>query len=559
MAKQYKNYVNGEWKTSENEITIYAPANGEELGSVPAMSQAEVDEVYAAAKAALPAWRALSYAERAAYLHKAADILERDAEKIGQVLSKEISKGLKSAIGEVVRTAEIIHYAAEEGLRLEGEVLEGGAFDAGSKKKIAVVRREPVGLVLAISPFNYPVNLAGSKIAPALIAGDVVAFKPPTQGSISGLLLVEAFVEAGIPAGVLNSITGRGSVIGDYIVEHKAVDFINFTGSTPVGENIGRLAAMRPIMLELGGKDAAIVLEDADLDLTAKNIVAGAFDGIPAGVLNSITGRGSVIGDYIVEHKAVDFINFTGSTPVGENIGRLAAMRPIMLELGGKDAAIVLEDADLDLTAKNIVAGAFDYSGQRCTAIKRVLVMDSVADELVEKVTALVGNITVGMPEESASVTPLIDTKAADFVQGLIDDAVEQGATAKTELKREGNLIYPAVFDHVTTDMRLAWEEPFGPVLPFIRVSSVEEAIKISNESEFGLQGAVFTQDYPRAFAIAEQLEVGTVHINNKTQRGTDNFPFLGVKGSGAGTQGVKYSIEAMTRVKSTVFDIANY
>ena len=201
--------------------------------------------------------------------------------------------------------------------------------------------------------------------------------------------------------------------------------------------------------------------------------------GIPAGVLNSITGRGSVIGDYIVEHKAVDFINFTGSTPVGENIGRLAAMRPIMLELGGKDAAIVLEDADLDLTAKNIVAGAFDYSGQRCTAIKRVLVMDSVADELVEKVTALVGNITVGMPEESASVTPLIDTKAADFVQGLIDDAVEQGATAKTELKREGNLIYPAVFDHVTTDMRLAWEEPFGPVLPFIRVSSVEEAIKI--------------------------------------------------------------------------------
>ena len=319
--------------------------------------------------------------------------------------------------------------------------------------------------------------MAGSIIAPALIAGDVVAFKPPTQGSISGLLLVEAFVEAGIPAGVLNSITGRGSVIGDYIVEHKAVDFINFTGSTPVGENIGRLAAMRPIMLELGGKDAAIVLEDADLDLTAKNIVAGAFD----------------------------------------------------------------------------------YSGQRCTAIKRVLVMDSVADELVEKVTALVGNITVGMPEESASVTPLIDTKAADFVQGLIDDAVEQGATAKTELKREGNLIYPAVFDHVTTDMRLAWEEPFGPVLPFIRVSSVEEAIKISNESEFGLQGAVFTQDYPRAFAIAEQLEVGTVHINNKTQRGTDNFPFLGVKGSGAGTQGVKYSIEAMTRVKSTVFDIANY
>lgn len=477
MAKQYKNYVNGEWKTSENSITIYAPANGEELGSVPAMSQAEVDEVYAAAKAALPAWRALSYAERAAYLHKAADILERDADKIGRVLSKEISKGLKSAIGEVVRTAEIIHYAAEEGLRLEGEVLEGGAFDAGSKKKIAVVRREPVGLVLAISPFNYPVNLAGSKIAPALIAGDVVAFKPPTQGSISGLLLVEAFVEAGIPAGVLNSITGRGSVIGDYIVEHKAVDFINFTGSTPVGENIGRLAAMRPIMLELGGKDSAIVLEDADLDLAAKNIVAGAYG----------------------------------------------------------------------------------YSGQRCTAVKRVLVMDSIADKLVEKVSALVNNLTVGMPEDNADITPLIDTKAADYVEGLIKDAQEKGAKEVISFKREGNLISPVLFDNVTTDMRLAWEEPFGPVLPFIRVNSVEEAIEISNKSEYGLQASVFTNNFPLAFKIAEQLEVGTVHINNKTQRGTDNFPFLGVKGSGAGTQGVKYSIEAMTRVKSTVFDIAKY
>ena len=474
MAKQYKNYVNGEWKTSENEITIYAPASGEELGSVPAMSQAEVDEVYAAAKAALPAWRALSYAERAAYLHKAADILERDAEKIGQVLSKEISKGLKSSIGEVVRTAEIIHYAAEEGLRMEGEVLEGGSFDAGSKKKIAVVRREPVGLVLAISPFNYPVNLAGSKIAPALIAGDVVAFKPPTQGSISGLLLVEAFVEAGIPAGVLNSITGRGSVIGDYIVEHKAVDFINFTGSTPIGERIGRLAGMRPIMLELGGKDAALVLEDADL-----------------------------------EHAA-----------------------------------------------KQIVAGAFSYSGQRCTAIKRVIVLESVADKLATLLQAEVAKLTVGDPFDNADITPVIDNASADFIWGLIEDAQEKGAQALTPIKREGNLLWPVLFDQVTKDMKVAWEEPFGPVLPIIRVASVEEAIAFANESEFGLQSSVFTNDFKKAFEIAEKLEVGTVHINNKTQRGPDNFPFLGVKGSGAGVQGIKYSIEAMTNVKSIVFDV---
>lgn len=475
MTKQYKNLVNGEWKLSENEIKIYAPATGEELGSVPAMSTEEVDYVYQSAKNAFQAWRELSYVERATILHKAADILVRDAEKIGAILSKEVAKGHKAAVSEVVRTAEIINYAAEEGIRMEGEVLEGGSFEASSKKKIAIVRHEPVGLVLAISPFNYPINLAGSKIAPALIAGNVVALKPPTQGSISGLLLAEVFAEAGVPAGVFNTITGRGSVIGDYIVEHEAVNFINFTGSTPVGERIGQLAGMRPIMLELGGKDSAIVLEDADLALAAKNIVAGAFG----------------------------------------------------------------------------------YSGQRCTAVKRVLVMDSVADELEKHVCDLVKNLSVGMPEDNADITPLIDTKAADFVEGLITDANEKGAKALTEIKREGNLISPVVFDHVTTDMRLAWEEPFGPVLPFIRVNSLEEAIDISNASEYGLQASVFTNNFPQAFAIAEKLEVGTVHINNKTQRGTDNFPFLGAKKSGAGVQGVKYSIDAMTNLKSIVFNIA--
>ncbi|HEL0593534.1 TPA: NADP-dependent glyceraldehyde-3-phosphate dehydrogenase [Streptococcus equi subsp. zooepidemicus] len=474
MAKQYKNLVNGEWKLSENEIKIYAPATGEELGSVPAMSREEVDQVYASARAALADWRALSYVERAAYLHKAADILVRDAEKIGAVLSKEVAKGYKAAISEVIRTAEIINYAAEEGLRMEGEVLEGGSFEAASKKKIAIVRREPVGLVLAISPFNYPINLAGSKIAPALIAGNVVALKPPTQGSISGLLLAEAFAEAGLPAGVFNTITGRSSVIGDYIVEHEAVNFINFTGSTPIGERIGKLAGMRPIMLELGGKDSAIVLEDADIALAAKNIVAGAFG----------------------------------------------------------------------------------YSGQRCTAVKRVLVMESVADQLVAEIKGLVEKLLIGMPEDNADITPLIDTKAADFVEGLVNDAADKGAQALTEIKRDGNLICPILFDKVTTDMRLAWEEPFGPVLPVIRVSSVEEAISISNQSEYGLQASIFTSNFPQAFAIAEKLEVGTVHINNKTQRGTDNFPFLGAKKSGAGVQGVKYSIEAMTSLKSVVFDI---
>ena len=471
---RYQNLVNGEWKSSEKEITIYSPINQEELGTVPAMSQAEVDEAMQAARATLPAWRALSAVERAAYLHKTAAILERDKEEIGTILAKEVAKGIKAAIGEVVRTADLIRYAAEEGLRITGQAMEGGGFEAASKNKLAVVRREPVGVVLAIAPFNYPVNLSGSKIAPALIAGNVVMFKPPTQGSISGLLLAKAFEEAGIPAGVFNTITGRGSEIGDYIIEHKEVNFINFTGSTPIGERIGRLAGMRPIMLELGGKDAALVLEDADL-----------------------------------EHAA-----------------------------------------------KQIVAGAFSYSGQRCTAIKRVIVLESVADKLVTLLQAEVAKLTVGNPFDNADITPVIDNASADFIWGLIEDAQEKGAQALTPIKREDNLLWPVLFDQVTKDMKVAWEEPFGPVLPIIRVANVEEAIAFANESEFGLQSSVFTNDFKKAFEIAEKLEVGTVHINNKTQRGPDNFPFLGVKGSGAGVQGIKYSIEAMTNVKSIVFDV---
>lgn len=471
---RYQNLVNGKWKSSEQEITIYSPINQEELGTVPAMTQTEADEAMQAARAALPAWRALSAIERAAYLHKTATILERDKEKIGTILAKEVAKGIKAAIGEVVRTADLIRYAAEEGLRITGQAMEGGGFEAASKNKLAVVRREPVGIVLAIAPFNYPVNLSASKIAPALIAGNVVMLKPPTQGSISGLLLAKAFEKAGIPAGVFNTITGRGSEIGDYIIEHKEVNFINFTGSTPIGERIGRLAGMRPIMLELGGKDAALVLEDADL-----------------------------------EHAA-----------------------------------------------KQIVAGAFSYSGQRCTAIKRVIVLESVADKLATLLQEEVSKLTVGDPFDNADITPVIDNASADFIWGLIEDAQEKEAQALTPIKREGNLLWPVLFDQVTKDMKVAWEEPFGPVLPIIRVASVEEAIAFANESEFGLQSSVFTNDFKKAFEIAEKLEVGTVHINNKTQRGPDNFPFLGVKGSGAGVQGIKYSIEAMTNVKSIVFDV---
>ena len=444
---KYQNLVNGEWVHSAKEITIYSPINNEELGTIPSMSKEEVDIAMETGKKALESWRNLSAVERARYLYKAADILERDKEIIGEILTKEVAKGYKSAVGEVVRTADLIRYSAEEGLRTVGEIIEGGSFEAASNRKVAMVRREPVGLVLAIAPFNYPVNLSASKIAPALIGGNVVLFKPP------------------------------------------------------------------------------------------------------------ITGKGSEIGDYLIEHKNVDFINFTGSTKTGKRIGELAGMKPILLELGGKDGAIVAADADLEKAAKDIVSGAFSYSGQRCTAIKRVLVVEEVADKLASLIKENVSKLTVGNPFDNADITPLIDLKAADFIEGLMEDALAKGAIPLNPVKMEENLLWPVVFDNVTLDMQIAWEEPFGPVLPIIRVKSLDEAVKICNESEYGLQSSVFTKDYQKAFDIASRLEVGTVHINNKTQRGPDNFPFLGIKGSGVGVQGIKYSIESMTKIKSIVFD----
>ena len=473
----YKNLLNGEWVASRSgrRDKIFAPSGGSLVGEVPAISREEADEFVKTAAAAQKSWAEIPLNERAAMIHKAADILDREKETVADVLSREIAKNKKSSLAEIVRTVDFMHFTAEEGKRVTGESLSSGVFPGYDQSKLSIVTRVPLGVVLAIAPFNYPINLSASKIAPALVAGNAVVHKPPTQGSVSALYLGRVFCEAGIPPGVLNVITGQGREIGDYLIAHPSVNMIAFTGSSKVGRHIAQLAGMKPLLLELGGKDAAIVLEDADMALTAKNIVAGAFS----------------------------------------------------------------------------------YSGQRCTAVKRILVLETVADRLIEQILLLMKKLSVGKPEENAEITPLISQEAADYVQELIDDALRKGAKLLIGNKREKNLIYPALFDRVTTDMRLAWEEPFGPVLPVLRVANIEEAVKIANDSEYGLQSSVFTQNIDAAFRIAARLEVGTVQINGKTERGPDHFPFIGVKSSGMGTQGVRYSIEAMTRAKAVVLNFA--
>ncbi|GJV95628.1 NADP-dependent glyceraldehyde-3-phosphate dehydrogenase [Tanacetum coccineum] len=289
--------------------------------------------------------------------------------------------------------------------------------------------------------------------------------------------------------------------------------------------------------------------------------------GFPKGLISCVTGKGSEIGDFLTMHPGVNCISFTGGD-TGVAISKKAGMVPLQMELGGKDACIVLEDADLDLVAANIIKGGFGYSyvkrkifgsvysGQRCTAVKVVLVIESVAEALVEKVNAKVAKLKVGPPEDDCDITPVVSESSANFIEGLAKDAHTKGATFCQEYKREGNLIWPLLLDNVRPDMRIAWEEPFGPIVPVIRINSIEEGIYHCNASNFGLQGCVFTKDINKAILISDAMETGIVQINSAPARGPDHFPFQGLKDSGIGSQGITNSINMMTKIKSTVINL---
>lgn len=455
-------------------IDVRSPVDGSMVGKVHEFTPTEIDEALGYVAAHQPAWADRPIEERSRLLHQAADALERETSSVADILVMEIAKARKDARDEVTRSADFIRHTAEEVKRIAGEAQFSDSFPGQRRNKLAVSYRVPHGVVLAIPPFNYPVNLAVSKIAPGLAAGNAVILKPPSQGSVVGTVLGRLFVEAGIPGEVLQVVTGRGSRVGDHLVGHPLVDMITFTGSSETGK--------------------------------------------------ALTKR--------------------------------AEMVPLLLELGGKDAAIVLPDADLEAAASQIVAGAFAYAGQRCTAVKRVLAVESIADDLVAALDVAVEGLTTGDPRDDAIVTPLVDPGAAPRAEELVAQAVASGARLVRGGTREGNLVQPTLVDLVTRDMALAWVEPFAPVLPVIRVKNAAEAVRVANASEYGLQAAVFSRDIDAAMQIALQLDVGTVQINGRTARGPDHFPFIGTKSSGMGAQGVRYSIEAMTRLKSVVFNL---
>ncbi|KAG6536986.1 hypothetical protein ZIOFF_002064 [Zingiber officinale] len=511
----YKYYADGEWKTSASgkSVSIINPTTRKPQFKVQACTQEEVNKVMEAAKVAQKLWARTPLWKRAELLHKAAAILKEHKSPIAECLVKEIAKPARDAVTEVVRSGDLVSYTAEEGVRVlgEGKFLVSDSFPGNERTKYCLSSKIPLGVVLAIPPFNYPVNLAVSKIAPALIAGNALVLKPPTQGAVAALHMIHCFHLAGFPKGLISAVTGKGSEIGDFLTMHPGVNCISFTGGD-TGIAISKKAGMIPLQMELGGKDACIVLEDADLDLVAANIVKGGY-----------------------------------------------SYRSILIFISCGN----LEEVSTDFICRRLYSARFKFclpfvhhSGQRCTAVKVVLIMDSIADVVIEKVKAKMAKLTVGPPEENCDITPVVTESSANFIEDLVMDAKEKGATFCQEYRREGNLIWPLLLDHVRPDMRIAWEEPFGPVLPVIRITNVEEGIHHCNASNFGLQGCIFTRDINKAIMISDAMETGTVQINSAPARGPDHFPFQGLKESGIGSQGITNTINMMTKIKSTVINL---
>ncbi|ATZ16524.1 glyceraldehyde-3-phosphate dehydrogenase (NADP+) [Entomoplasma freundtii] len=463
--------IDGKKVTSKQVVEIINPDGFSVIGTVPALSTLEINEAYAAARRAQKNWEAVTLLKRIEILKKWRNLIAEHETELATIMMKEIAKGYKEALNEVRRTVEYIDYTFEEAKRLQPSAFTGEEF--GISNKLGIFERVAKGVGLAISPFNYPLNLAISKIMPALVMGNTLVFKPATAGSL-------------------------------------------------VGTKLGELA------------------------LSAQ---------LPAGIFNVVTGRGREIGDILVKNQEINFISFTGSVDVGINLLETAITKDVVLELGGKDPALVLDDLQLDKYAKQIVAGAYGYSGQRCTAIKRVLTTDPIADRLIPHLIKEIDKLAVGSPKENAAITPVIDQKAANYVLKLMDDAVADGAKVLVGGQHRANLIWPTLVDHVTPKMALAWEEPFGPVLPIIRLKNRDEMIAVANASKFGLQASVFSQEITPALIVAKELEVGTVNINGKSQRGPDSFPFLGVKDSGFGVQGIRETLLSVTRVKGLVIN----
>lgn len=473
-----KYFDGSSWKVSISgkTSTVLSPADASLVGTLQVVTHAEIDEALTKAKKAQTAWEHTPLHARIKIIHLASDWIRQFEEYLTALLMREVGKTHDDAKSEILRTADLMDYFADEAQSIKGETLDSDNFPGFDKGRIALIERAAQGVVLCIAPFNYPINLAASKIAPALLMGNAVVFKPPTQGGIIGTHLTQAFVKAGVPEGVISCLTGGGAEIGDYLVSHPMVDMVAFTGSSETGVAIATKAPMKPLLFECGGNNPSIVLPDADMTLTARELVKGSFS----------------------------------------------------------------------------------YSGQRCTAIKYVLATSEVMEKVIPAVEKTMDELIHegdSRSPETKMVGPVVSEKVAQEIMSVIEEAKTQGAVVLRGGTRKGAIVSATLLKNVTPTMNIVAKEIFGPVLSFITVKDTAEAVSIVNASTFGLQASVFTKDEGTGLVVAGTLNTGTVQINGSPQRGPDHFPFLGIKHSGVGVQGVRYSLEAMSRLRPIVIN----
>src|SRR3954464_11122461 len=457
----YRNFIGGKWIESSSTISWQNinPANTDDiLGTIRQATREEARAAVEAASSAFRDWRATPAPARGKIVAKAARLMEENKEELAQLLTHEEGKTIGESRGELQRSINVADFCAGESRRMNGETIQSEV-----PSNFAYPAQQPLGVVACVTPWNFPVAIPVWKIAPALVAGNAVVFKPASLTPATAVRIVEIFEEAGIPKGVLNLILGSGSDAGDEIINHPAVKAVSFTGSNQVGIRL----------------------------------------------YEEVSRRGA---------KA-------------------------QCEMGGKNPVVVLEDADLDLAVESTAQGAFGSSGQRCTATSRAGVINDVADEFVAALVKRAQSMRIGAGNDpQTEMGPSVDENQFKTVLSYIDIGREDGATlicggsrAEGDGLDKGYFVHPAVFDHVTSEMRIAREEIFGPVLSVLRVKDFDEAMRVANDCEYGLSSSIFTNDTNLVYRFVDEIESGMTHINSPTTGGEAHIPFGGIKHTGLG------------------------
>jgi len=480
-AKTFQNYIDGEWvdAASGEKFESTSPANGEAIGVFPRSSAEDVERAVAAAKRAYEDWRLVPAPKRGEILFRFAHLLSEQKEDLAQLMAHEMGKVLPEARGDVQEAIDMAYYMGGEGRRLFGQTTPSELRD-----KFNMSVRQPIGVVGVITPWNFPIAIPSWKILPALVCGNTVVFKPATDTPALGERFVELLVGAGLPAGVVNIVHGGGGEVGNALVEHPDVPVISLTGSRETGVAVTKTGADR--------------------------------------------------------------------------------LKHIHLELGGKNAIVVLDDAELDLAVEGIIWSAFGTSGQRCTAASRVIAHEAVYDELVSRLVEEAEKMRLGYGwDEETDVGPVINQAALEKVHSYTEIGRDEGATLLTGGEvvsgnglENGFYYRPTVFGDVDPQMRIAQEEIFGPTTAVIRVRDLDEAIEVSNGIKYGLSSSIFTQDVNRAFRAMRDLKAGITYINAGTIGAEVHLPFGGVKDTGNGhREAGQAALDFFTEWKSIYVD----